>query len=326
MKRIFIFLIGLVFLVIAAEVLLFSPRDVRNVKREGILEDFSDQAVEDAQDNGAAQLLTDLELMEAGPEGKEWTLRAKEAALYPDTNEWKVKGVNVKLYGEDGAEYLVTGDSGKVEIESKDIWVNGNVRVTSENGYVIATKNVVYNGAEKKLTSQEKILMTGPDKQEERPLRVRGTGLSAELKNNRIYLLNDVEASKPMEDEMLLAIESESAEFSGVTRLTKFVRSVVVDYGGTRITGPYAEFQYGKESIRSMEISGGIKVTDLEKWATAREIEMIFPEEKYILRGAPKVVQNNDELVGEEIVFLNGGKEIQVKGARAKFDNERLDP
>jgi len=37
------------------------------------------------------------------------------------------------------------------------------------------------------------------------------------------------------------------------------------------------------------------------------------------------VVQNNDELRGEEIVFLDGGKRVQVQRARAKVDEKRLE-
>ena len=232
MRRILFFFLVAVFLVIVAEVLLFSPRDVKNVQRDKILEtEIAEKTPENQSE--ASQLLTDLELMEAGDKGKEWTLRSKHAALYENNNEWRIKGVEVKLYGQSGTHYLVTGEKGRVDIETKDIWVEGDVKIESSNGYLIETSEVNYLGADRRLVSDKEVLLFGPaDNSEDEPgserLQVSGVGLSAELESNRIYLLNNVKANKPMKEGMLMAIQSESAEFSGNNKLTKFIRSVII--------------------------------------------------------------------------------------------------
>ena len=41
-----------------------------------------------------------------------------------------------------------------------------------------------------------------------------------------------------------------------------------------------------------------------------------------MLSGAPRLIQNNNELSGQEITFFEEGSQIQVKKAKARFDKE----
>ena len=70
---------------------------------------------------------------------------------------------------------------------------------------------------------------------------------------------------------------------------------------------------------------GGVRVTDSEKYATADRVSVYFNEDKYVFNGSPRVVQSGDELVGEEITFLNNGKKVQVSNARVKLDRKDLE-
>jgi lipopolysaccharide export system protein LptA len=90
-----------------------------------------------------------------------------------------------------------------------------------------------------------------------------------------------------------------------------------------RITGPEAVFEYGREQnlVKSVQVSGGVRVSDLEKWVTSQKVSVNFDKDRYVFSGNPRVVQNNDELQGEEIVFLEGGKKVEVFKARANVES-----
>ena len=64
-----------------------------------------------------------------------------------------------------------------------------------------------------------------------------------------------------------------------------------------------------------------MRVSDAVKFATSDNVRVFFEEEKLIFRGAPRVVQNNDELRGEEIVFLQRGDIVKVQKARARVED-----
>ena len=74
-----------------------------------------------------------------------------------------------------------------------------------------------------------------------------------------------------------------------------------------------------------MLISGGTRVTDHDKLATSEKVMVHFDDDRYVFSGSPRVVQNGDELVGDEISFLNGGKQVKVSNARAKIDSEDVE-
>jgi hypothetical protein len=111
----------------------------------------------------------------------------------------------------------------------------------------------------------------------------------------------------------MLSGQSNSAEFFG---------SVSIDLDNMRITGPEARFLYDRTQaiLESVLIAGGIRVTDSDKFATSGSLAVHFKDDRYVFKGSPRVVQSSDELIGDEIVFLEGGKKVQVINARAQLD------
>jgi lipopolysaccharide transport protein LptA len=142
-----------------------------------------------------------------------------------------------------------------------------------------------------------------------------------------MHILKDVKAEKLVEKERKAFIRSQTADLSAKTHAVKFEGNVVLDMDSMRITGPHARFDYDDKLklVRSAVFSGGARVSDTEKWGTAQNLEVDFTQDKYVFKGDPRVVQNNDELRGEEIIFLDGGKQVQVKRARAKVDEKHLE-
>ena len=119
-------------------------------------------------------------------------------------------------------------------------------------------------------------------------------------------------------------IKSHRAQFSGASQYARFLDNVVIDYDTMRMTGPDATFNYDsqKDFVSSLNVQGGVKVSDLDKWATSQMVDVEFDKEKYIFKGEPRVVQNNDELKGEEIIFYEGGKKVKIKKARANLSDK----
>ena len=60
---------------------------------------------------------------------------------------------------------------------------------------------------------------------------------------------------------------------------------------------------------------------------TANDLESVYitSEDKFVFSGRPRLVQDNDELVGDKIIFYKGGKRVQVMKARARVDKKRLE-
>ena len=72
-----------------------------------------------------------------------------------------------------------------------------------------------------------------------------------------------------------------------------------------------------------MFINGGVKIKDIGRWGVAGEAEVFFQEDKYIFRDNPKVVESDDQLVGDEIIVYDGGDRVVVKKAKTKYNTNR---
>jgi lipopolysaccharide export system protein LptA len=89
-----------------------------------------------------------------------------------------------------------------------------------------------------------------------------------------------------------------------------------------KLEGPEANFIYGNTEniLKNIKVIGGVKVSDLTKYATSEMVNFDPALNKFIFSGRPRLVQNNDEITGDEIIFVDGGKRVQVNKMKAKVE------
>ncbi|MCB0411763.1 MAG: LPS export ABC transporter periplasmic protein LptC [Bdellovibrionales bacterium] len=315
------YLLGALLVFFVVQLILVAPVQIHEGEKEIPLTD--------SKSNGAEidQVMRDVHLVEAGFDRRDWELWAKEARSLKDKNQWNLDEVKVIFFSSDGVEFKVTGKEGTVHHQSKDMSVKGNVEIRTSNGYLYKTDLVNYSSLKKNLHSPGAVQMWGPKTSNTRNLTLTGVGLDANLEDSVVNILDKVRAQNTFKEGKKAFIKSDKATFSGSTQMAHFFGNVVIDYESMRLTGPKADFQYDSENkwVKSMYVDGGVHVSDAEKWATSKNVEVDFQKERYVFRGNPRIVQNNDELRGQEIEFLEGGKRVKVLGARARMDEKRLE-
>lgn len=315
------YLLTILVFILVVQVAVFAPQNVN--------EAHPNVPANSTPANGAdvEQAMRGVHLVETSDGKREWELWAEEAVAYKSRNLWRLKTVRVVLFAENGVEFTVTGREGEIETETKNLRVSGQVVTKSSNGYQFMTETVAYNSQGRMLESPGAVEMIGPKDIKGSRLNLKGEGMHADLKSSLIQIDRSVRAQRVLPPDRTVVIRSDGAQFSGRERLAKFLGNVVMDMDDMRITGPEAEFEYDsrKELVKSISVKGGVKVSDTEKWATSQDLKVHFEEDKYVFRGNPRVVQENDELRGEEIVFLDGGRKVLVQRARAKVDEKSLE-
>lgn len=317
-----LFLIFIVEIVIIAPKLINAPPKVANQETDPLLPPSA------KRDENIEQSMRGVHLVEASGGEKEWELWADEALAFKAEQQWTLENVKAIFFGEDGVFFTVTGDSGLVEPKSKNMQVKGNVVTRSSNGYVFKTEEVIYKSESRKLISPHAISMLGPQDKAGQSLSLTGVGMNADLNESRMEIGADVNAQKIFSKGQKAKITSRTALFSGKNRKAMFSGNVIIDFETMRLTGPDAEFDYDakKDIVSSMYVKNGVRVSDAVKYATSDNVRVLFEEEKFVFRGAPKVVQNNDELRGEEIIFLNRGETVKVNKVRARVEDPENPP
>lgn len=315
-------LLAVLFIFLVVEVVLIAPTTIQEGETEAVQESLPENEIAEVD-----QIMRGVHLVEAGEGQREWELWAEEAKSLKIKEIWALKDVKAIFFGKDGTVFNVTGEKGEVHTVTKDMKVSGNVSIRSSNGYIFKTEAVNYSSEAKLLTSKDFVEMYGPKDEGGHSISLTGRGLNASLEDSQMQVLSRVRAEKSFKDKKRVSIRSNKALFSGQSKMARFIEDVVIDFENMRITGPQAEFQYDSQSkiVESMYVDGGVRVSDQDKWATSKNVKVDFTQDKYTFKGSPRVVQNNDELRGQEIIFLNGGKRVKVIGARARVDEERLE-
>lgn len=322
----------LALLVLLIQIVLIAPSQIRDADNKAAV--LPTNTATTAPLAGASntssevdQSMKGMHMIETREGEKEWELWADQAISLKAKEVLELEKVRAVFFSDNGVTFTVTGSRGSVQVKSKNLRVEGDVVTRSSNGYLFSTPLIEYDSAARQLFAPERLEMLGPKDADGHSLKLTGLGLKAFLEKSVMEVLRDVKAEKTLAKGRKAFIKSQRSLFSGKDRTAKFLGEVVLDLDSMRITGPSAEFEWSEknQSWQAVNFSGGARVSDADKWATAQNLNVNFEKNSFIFRGDPRVVQNNDELRGEEIIFYDGGKRVQVHRARAKVDEKRLE-
>jgi LPS export ABC transporter protein LptC/lipopolysaccharide transport protein LptA len=265
-----------------------------------------------------------VHLVESQAGARDWELFSESAESQKEENVWQIKKVKVHFYRKDALDFVGMGASGSINTNSKDLEITGSVSLTSTNGYKLETEKLFYLAQKRLLVSPSKVKMKGPSENNAKGVEVSGSTMEIRVDDGALSLSGQVETHKQMEDGKTLTIKSEKAEFSSKSKSVSFSQNVRLYVNQLKIEAPQAKFQYTSDgkSLESMQLFGGTKIFDFDKFATSDAVTFFPKENKFVLNGTPRVVQNNDEILGEVITFLNGGKKVKVQNIRAKIEKQ----
>lgn len=288
-------------------------------KQEGVM------PKKDLFEHSADQKMERVHLVEGLGSSKEWELFAEAAEGFLGQGVWNLQKVKVVFYARTGDSYVVQGQRGQIDVGSKDIDIVGDVSTHSTNGYEFVTPALHYRSKTKELNAPEALSLKGPKDQMGQRLRLQGRGITTFLENSLMNIESDVIAERQMSNGKNLKIQSHKAQLSGRSNMVRFYDSVKMYYDTFSIQGPEALFAYrtGVDVPKAIVINGGVQVADVEKRASAENLQIDVSEDRYILRGSPKVIQGTDELRGEEIFFLEGGKKVRVENIKARVEEKQ---
>ena len=281
-------------------------------------------SMEKLKSNTAAEKhMEGLHLVESRMGSRDWEMFAESAEGREDSGGWELKNVKVHFYSNDKMEFTVTGKTGKIDSKSKDMLISGGVLTRSINGYRFQTNDLRYIAKERVLRSSDKVRMTAPPDTQGKGMLVEGDQLEAIVDENLMRIKDKVMAKKYLNNGKIFYIKCGIAEFSGKSKSVRFLEQVSVELDKMKMEGPEAQFQYkdDADALQALVLKGGIKISDAEKYATSDTVKFDPAENKFILSGGPRAVQNNDEIRGEQIIFIDGGKKIKVNKLKAHVEN-----
>ncbi len=117
---------------------------------------------------------------------KEWELEAVSAVYFKDDNSIVLEKVRAVFYGKDQESYVLLGEKGKYNTQTKVIEVSDGVKIDSSQGYRLRTRSLTYQAEQRELRTSDPVEMKGPD------LEVTGVGMVVDLNRQRVKILGGV--------------------------------------------------------------------------------------------------------------------------------------
>lgn len=313
MKKTKKILFSLLLIFILVEVIFIFPQQIEKLDRDAI-ENAGEQKKERVE-----QKMKGVHLVESQKGARDFELYAEKARGYQQEGDYYLDKVKVQFYNLDANDFTVTGNEGEVDGKTKNIKIKGNVVTTSANGYTFYTDEIFYNFALRKIISPGKIRMLGPSDDQGDGLKLDGYNMHILVDINEMKIFKDITAFKTMSSNQNLKITSEMATFSGKSKEAHFENDVVLNYGSMLIKGPDCYFIYSgnMKSLERINVKGGVELTDKKRRATSQDLVVDMMKATLRLTGNPKIYQDQDEIAGEEILLLDGGKRLKIQKVKA---------
>ncbi|TSA52730.1 MAG: LPS export ABC transporter periplasmic protein LptC [Planctomycetaceae bacterium] len=130
----------------------------------------------------------DVHYTEVGDPDSIWEINADTARYAKKEDLVFFDNVRVKLIMSDGRTFVMTGKTGRLHTDTKDMEVFGNVEVTSDKGDRFTTDHLNYSSSDKKVYTDKRVTMKNPQ------IEISGIGMTLSMKNEKVTLLSRVNA------------------------------------------------------------------------------------------------------------------------------------
>ena len=130
----------ILFFAVVVELVFFAPQSGDRELHLG----GSHLEVAQSEDNENEQVLSGSHLVESQGQTKLWELVSKTAKKKKNIEDWTLDGVDVKFYGKNNVFYKAIGQNGYVGQGQDSLKINGDVKITSSNQYVLSTQVIFY--------------------------------------------------------------------------------------------------------------------------------------------------------------------------------------
>lgn len=268
------------------------------------------------------QKMTGVHLVESADSHRDWEMFSKEAFGNQESGKWEMGGVKINIYNQNKIEFIVDGERGFVAGEKQDILIEGNVKIRSENGYILDCTKARYVATSRELIGEGPIRVYEASKNVKEKFSLTGSSLKILVPKSKMYIQGPVKSIRELSDGKRVLLFAERAMLSSINSEATFYENLKIDYNNFLVHGQEAQLKFEEKDkiLERLTIRGGVSLQDSLRKATSDSVDIDFKTKNISLNGNPYVVSGEDEMRGEKIILVNGGRKIIVDKIKAKMD------
>lgn len=111
-----------------------------------------------------------------------WVVRAARARLFEDKDLLDLSRVDMEFFTPRGERIVVEADNGTYDLSTEDLFLKGDVKVTSPKGESLFTDSMHYASRKDTISSRDRVLLKGGG------FRVEGKGFEYDLKQGKFMV------------------------------------------------------------------------------------------------------------------------------------------
>lgn len=177
-KRKTLFIVAILLVILSVATILAIG--LRQAPKKAMLKVMSDRV--DLQ-------VKNVRFTDVGTSDMKWEITADTARYQKKENLALFDQVKVRLVMKDGRVFVMSGDRGRFNTQSRDMEIEGKVVIVSENGDRFTTEHLLYRNEGKRIESDRLVVM------ENGSARISGVGMIFALDEKKVTLLSQVRAS-----------------------------------------------------------------------------------------------------------------------------------
>jgi len=118
-----------------------------------------------------------------------WSMKAERTRYHHDQKKATLEAVEVTFFPSSGGKMFLWAGLVDYDLETRNLVARESVRGRSDQGYVIVTENLFYDGHKREVSTDDKVTL------EKDRLTIQGVGMKGSLRDHRFRLLSAVSAA-----------------------------------------------------------------------------------------------------------------------------------
>ncbi len=131
----------------------------------------------------------DVHFTDVGDSGMKLEITAESARYRKKENLALFEKMKVRLVTKEGRVFVMNGDRGQLNTQSRNMEIEGNVDIVSETGDRISTDRLLYRNARRRIETDRPVVM------ENAGSRISGVGMIYSLDERKVTFLSQVRAN-----------------------------------------------------------------------------------------------------------------------------------
>lgn len=272
------------------------------------------------------QSIKGVYLVDSQKDDTNWELWAESGLSSSASSSWRFNNVKVHFYSKDRKVYKVTSGIGLIDLKEKKMIFESDIFIEAPNGYYMKASTLEYNFKDELIFTNEPVEIDTNKNKVREPLKFKAQKMTVSLIDSKIKL-KKIESIKTIKGRKKIKIKSDEAILSGASYRVEYKKNVKLQGLDFKISSEIMRLYISRKSkkIKNLTALGRVKVESGKRVGTSGVANINFNDEVIIMLKSPKLVQGQDVLYGEKIIFYNKTKSVSVKKARAKVDKNTLE-